>query len=120
MADPAREGLRAAGQVIARVMRRVAAVRTREGAAAVNDHFEGSELVVSAGHPGGPWGWEPIQALMFDDNRRHPLYGNKSHWYHEGHYPITEITERQSIDEAVDAFADTAVPLYLDEAGIGE
>ena len=118
MPDAGREGLRAAAEVIARVMRRVAAVKTRHTAAAVNVSWQGSEVAIQGGHPGGPWGWEPIQAWMFDDNGRHPLWGDKKHWYHQGHYPITAITERESLDEAVNAFADAAVPLYEQRLGI--
>lgn len=118
MADATREGLRAAANRLARAMRVIAAVRTRHTAEAVRVYFDGEEAVVSAGREGGAWGWEPIQAAMFDDNGRHPLYGDKKHWYHQGRWPITAMTERAALDSAVNAFADTAIPLLLKEYGL--
>lgn len=117
MPDARTYGLRAAAQSLARTMTRVALVKTRHGAAAVNIAYQGEDALVRAGRPEGVYGWEPIQALMFDDNKRHPLFGNKSHWYHEGHYPITETTVVKGIDDAAEAYADAAVDLMLDEHG---
>lgn len=119
MSNATREGLRAAGEALARVMKRVAEVKTREGARMVHvDFASDDEAVVSAGYPVGPWGWNPIQALMFDDNRRHPLFGDKKHWYHQGEYPITEETVRLGAEDAAQAFADSdAIDLMLDEHG---
>lgn len=117
MGDAKSEGLKAAAEVVAKVMRQVAGVRTRHTAEAVHIVDAGEEAIVQGGHPGGPWGWEPIQGLMFDDNRRHPLFGNKSHWYHQGDYPITAYTEAYSASTAAEAYIDAALELYLDEAG---
>jgi hypothetical protein len=118
MGNAEHEGLKAAAEVFARVMRVVAAVRTDETAAAVNVAWEGEGVLIRGGRPGGAWGWEPIQALMFDNNKRHPLFGNKGHWYHQGYYPITEETVVLGIDEAVSAFADAAIPILLEEHGL--
>ena len=118
MSEAAHEGLKAAAEVVARVFRRVAAVRTHRTADAVHVTWEGEEAVVAGGHPGGAWGWEPVTAFMFDDNARHPLFGDKKHWYHQGDYPITAYTEAFSASDAAEAFADAAVDLYLKEAGI--
>ena len=117
MADAREEGLRAAGEALARIMKRVAAVKTRKGADAVHVDIEGDEAVVAAGRPESVYGWEPIQALMFDDNKRHPLFGDKKHWYHQGEYPITEETVRLGADDAAEAYADAALDLMLEEHG---
>ena len=117
MADAEREGLKAAADVFAKFLKRFAGKWTRHGAAAVNVSFEGSDAVIAAGHPGGAWGWEPIQALMFDDDRRHPLYGDKSHWYHQGLGPMTELAEKAGIDEAARAWDETGVTMLLEEHG---
>jgi hypothetical protein len=54
---------------------------------------------------------------MFDDNARHPLFGDKKHWYHQGYYPITSYTVDLSATDAAEAYADAAVELMLDEHG---
>lgn len=110
-------GRRAAARVFAAVMKRVAAVKTKKGADAVRVTQEGNETVIAAGRPAGRYGWEPIEAAMFDDDGRHPLFGNKRHWYREGRYPITELTERTALGRAVDAYADTALPELFREHG---
>lgn len=110
-----REGLRAAGAVLVAAMKSVAAVRTRTTAVQTHTVWDGDDLLVSAGHPAGVYGWVPIQALMFENNMRHPLFGDKKHWYNEGDYPITRITEAVGLDEAVEAFADATVPALLEE-----
>jgi hypothetical protein len=120
MSEAGRAGLKAAAESLARTMRRVAAVRTRRTADAVNTAWEGDVALVRGGRPGGAWGWEPVTAFMFDDDGRHPLFGDKKHWYHQGEYPITELTVETGINEAADRFAEAAVPLYLKEAGITE
>lgn len=118
MQDAKHEGLRAAAEVLARIMRVVAAVKTNETARQVHVDFGAPYVaVVSAGYAVGAYGWNPIQALMFDNNKRHPLFGDMSHWYHQGYYPITEETLRLGADEAVEAFADTALPILFKDNG---
>ena len=117
MADFNREGLRAAAERFARAMRVVAGVRTRHTSEAVNTSIGPDEAIIRGGHPGGAWGWEPIQGLMFDDNRRHPLFGNRKHWYRQGRWPITAYTIRAAGDEAAEAYARAAVDPMLAEDG---
>lgn len=120
MPDARQEALRAAGDAIARIMRRVAAYRTRRTAEAVRTRLEGNEAVIAAGRPEGQYGWEPIQALMFDDDKRHPLFGNKRHWYHQGYFPLTSYTESLSADDAANAYADAVIEPLLDEHGFSK
>lgn len=116
----AREGLKAAADRFAATMRRVASVRTHRTADAVHVAWDGDEALVQAGSPGGAYGWDPIVGLMFDNNLRHPLFGNKSKWYKQGRYPITQYTERAGIDSAAEAFADAGIPPLLEEHGFTE
>jgi hypothetical protein len=114
-----REGLRAAADVLARIMQVVAMPKTRMTAAAVNVIADGEDVLVRGGRP-GRWGWTPIQGSMLDNNRRHPLFGNRAHWYNEGYYGITEMTVDYGADDAAEAYADAAVDLMLREHGILE
>lgn len=111
------DGLKAAARVFANTMRRVAGVKTRRGAEAVNIQVRDGEVLIRAGKPEGAYGWDPIQAAMFDDNLRHPLYGDKKHWYHQGSWPITETTVKQGADPAADAYADAAIDSALRDHG---
>jgi len=120
MPDAHQAGLRAAAGALARKMRYVALVKTSKGAAQVNTAVDGEDILVRAGKPEGVYGWEPIQALMFDDNKRHPLFGDKKHWYHQGRYPITEETVLKGIDDAAEACADAIVEPMLDEHGFSK
>jgi hypothetical protein len=112
-----RDGLKAAADRFAAAMKTVAAVRTRRTAEAVNTVWDGDTIVIRAGRPEGVYGWEPVQAKMFDNNLRHPLFGDKKHWYHQGRYPITKYTEKAALNDAVERFADVAVPRLLKEHG---
>lgn len=115
-AEAERKGLRAAADSFAKTMREVSAVRTRQTADAVNVQEGSEEFLIRGGTPGGGWGWEPIQALMFDNNLRHPLFGNRKHWYaqgkNKGEWRITEMTEQRGIDAAADAFASVFIPEF--------
>jgi hypothetical protein len=123
MADNAvRAGLKAAADSFARRMRVVAATRTRRAAAAVHTAWSSANSIsVLAGTDIGPYGWEPITALMFDDDLRHPLFGNKRHWYFQaykkGGLAITEITEQTGIEDATEAFADAAFEVLIAKYG---
>lgn len=113
-----RRGLRAAADRLAAAMKQVAAVKTNETANAVNVIWPANAVEIRAGKPGGPYGWEPIQALMFEADLRHPLFGDKKYWFHQGYYPITRLTLKYGLDSAVDDFADEAVPALLDDLGL--
>lgn len=97
--------MRAAKNIVAPAMRRIARIRTKRTAAAVHVVKANGVIEVRGGDPTGPWGWTPIQGSMFENNRRHPLYGNRHKWYHQGDFPITKLTlglvQRQVEDEFV-------------------
>lgn len=113
--DYNRDGLNAAARVLANAMQMIARVKTRTTADAVNISYEDDEIAVRAGRPGGAYGWEPVQAFMFDENARHPLFGNKRHWYHQGRYPIIQLTEESASDSAAHAYCKAAIdPLLAD------
>lgn len=113
-----REALRAAARIFADAIRKHAGVVSRQTAAAVNiSEGGGSSIEVNAGHPGGPWGWEPIQGWMFETGASHPLFGDKGHWYPQRHYPFLEIGTREALDRAADAYADIEIDRLLAEYG---
>jgi hypothetical protein len=118
MSDSAeRAMMRAARNIVAPAMRRIARIRTKETAAAVNIHSTARGIEVRAGTPTGPYGWEPIQALMFEQNKRHPLFGNTRKWYHEGYFPITEMTVKLVAKLVEDEFVQEDLRIILGEYG---
>ena len=120
MPDARMEGLRAAANSLASTLKRFAVLKTRRTADAVHVVFEGAEAVVQAGHEEGGYGWEPIQGLMFDDNKRHPLFGNKRHWYNQGYFPMTQLAVTHGSEAAAEAYADAVLEPMLDEHGFGK
>lgn len=119
LSESLRAGLQAGAESLARKMKLVATLRTRKTAQAVNIRYEGDEAVIAGGHAGGAYGWEPIQALMFDNDKRHPLFGHDP-WYHQGDWPITAITAREGAGDAAEAFADAALEVLYREHGFIE
>lgn len=113
--DGLTEAMDEAAKVFAIGMRQVADVKTRETGDEVNwIRGDNAERLIRAGKPGGRWRWDPIQAFMFDDDWRHPLFGDKRHWYNQGYYGITEDTVEGYIDQATDAFANSIAD-WIDE-----
>lgn len=110
-----RAALRIAARTTAAIMRRFARIRSDEIAAAVNVNESADGFEVRAGYPEGEWGWTPIQALMFDNNKRHPLFGNERRWYAQGYFPITESTVKLALAAGVeDIYADEYLRIRLD------
>lgn len=114
-----RAGLRlAARTVVAPAMRRIARIRTKKTADAVHVVETPQGFEVRAGDPEGQWGWTPIEASMFDNNRRHPLFGNERAWYYQGYFPITEMTYKLALRlGAVDVYVDECLRILLKERG---
>lgn len=104
--------MRAAKNIVAPAMKRIARIRTKTTAAAVNVHKGPNGIEVRAGTPTGAYGWTPIQALMFDNNKRHPLYGHAP-WYHQGDFPITQLTAKLVAKLVEDEFVQEDLKLIL-------
>jgi hypothetical protein len=67
---------------------------------------------------GGVGGREAPNAYMFEEQgARHPLFGNRKHWYEQPYRPFMEEGIEISLDEAADAFADAAIATMAAEAG---
>jgi hypothetical protein len=109
--------MRAARNIVVPAMKRVARIRTKQTAAAVNIYNGPNGIEVRAGTPTGPWGWTPIQASMFENNRRHPLFGNKNKWYHEGDFPITAMTVKLVAKLVEDEFVAEDLRIILGQYG---
>jgi hypothetical protein len=117
------DGMKAAAASLAKTMKRVAVVRTRRTADAVNVTTQGSVWLIRGGKPGGEWGWDPITAAMFTYDLRHPFFGDKRKWYNQsrtGPYDIPGITADQGADEAADEYAKNAIDPLLEEHGFEE
>lgn len=120
MPDYNRDGLRAAAQSLARTMKRVAAVRTRKTADAVNVKETSSVMFIRGGKPGGDWGWTPITAAMWTFDLKHPLFGDRRHWYRQsrdGAYDIPAITAADGATEAADEYTRNAIDPLLESHG---
>lgn len=110
------DAMAAAADRLAAVMRRVAAVKTKTGAEAVNINWvDDTTFEVRAGRPGGRWGWTPIVPAMFENDIKHELFGDEKYWYRQGEYPITLLTIIEGMGDALDDFADIAVEVVADE-----
>jgi hypothetical protein len=108
--------MRAARNIVAPAMRRIARIRTKTTAAAVNIHDGPNGIEVRAGTPSGQWGWEPIQALMFDNNKRHPLWGHPP-WKHQGSFPITAMTMKLVAKLVEDEYVQEDLKIILGKYG---
>jgi hypothetical protein len=114
MSDSAQRAMmRCAKNIVAPAMRRIARIRTKTTAAAVNIVNSSEGIEVRAGSPTGAYGWTPIQASMFENNRRHPLFGNKHKWYHQGDFPITSLTLKLVQRQVEDEFTNEDLKIIL-------
>lgn len=105
--------MRCAKHIVKPAMQRIARIRTKRTADAVNI-VKGTDgtIEVRAGRPEGPYGWTPIQALMFEENKRHPLFGHPP-WYHQGDFPITALTMKLVQRQVEDEFVQEDIKLIL-------
>jgi|SRR5215469_4465731 len=107
------QALRAAAQVFGRTMMRMAVsvMRSDETATAVNIRPIAPDVIdVNAGRPGGEWGWTPIEAWMFETGSKHPLFGDRKHWYAQPYRPILDKTATAGYPEAERVYANTRIP----------
>lgn len=103
------EDLKAAAEVLADEVRKQAGAVSSRTAGAVNVKAAGGGWEINAGYPGGRWGWDPIQGWMFDEGAKHPLFGDRSHWYAQKHWPFMALAVSLAIDKAADAYADKVI-----------
>jgi hypothetical protein len=67
---------------------------------------------------GGVGGHEAPNAWMFEEaGARHPLFGNRRHWYTQPYRPFMEIGAEKSMDEAADVYADVTIGIWAKESG---
>lgn len=98
---------------------RVIVGRYAPGIAAVTRTYtRGNVGFVSPGSPGGKWGWEPINAWMFETpGARHPLFGDRERWYAQPYRPFLEQAAEVSADEAAQKYLDKTVDGWARELG---
>jgi hypothetical protein len=67
---------------------------------------------------GGVGGRQAPNAYMFEEQgARHPLFGNKKHWYDQPYRPFMEAAIEASADEMAEVFADVAIDIWMKESG---
>ena len=116
--------LKAAAEVIAAATR-VIAGRFSSTIPGVTRSYLGTggfTAFVAAGHKGGKWGWTPINAWMFEEPHsgkipKHPLFGNRSHWYYQPYRPFMEEGAAAGADQAAKVFADLSIDKWLAQTG---
>lgn len=81
-----------------------------------------TEAFISAGSKGGQWGWEPIHAWMFEEPHagsipKHPLFGDRKHWYYQSYRPYLEAAADDASDEAAQLYAALEIARWAKESG---
>lgn len=67
---------------------------------------------------GGAGGLEAPNAYMFEtQGARHPLFGDKSHWYTQPYRPFLEEAADQAGQDACETYADIAIAVWARESG---
>jgi hypothetical protein len=67
---------------------------------------------------GGTGGQEAPNAYMFEtEGARHPLFGNKRHWYDQPFRPFLEEAAEIAGDDAAEAYADITIGVWAKESG---
>lgn len=67
---------------------------------------------------GGRGGRAAPNAAMFETpGARHPLFGNKKHWYEQPYRPFMEEGAERGASEAADVYADVTIGIWLKETG---
>jgi hypothetical protein len=94
--------LREAAEIIAEAARRISSRFSRRIPASVNVVTNTTGTYVMAGGPDAP------NAYPFDPPEppsRHPLYGNRKHWYNQPYRPFLEEAAEEAADKAAEAYA---------------
>lgn len=109
--------LRNAAEVFAQVMRRITAGISDETSRLVQLRAQYGAFDVNAGYSGGRWHWTPIQAWMFETGAKHPLFGDRSHWYAQPRRPFLEATAVAGYARAEQVYADIEAERLAHEFG---
>lgn len=116
--------LKAAAEVLAAAVR-VMAGKFSERIPAATRAYLGSTsnmAYVSAGRPGGKWGWTPIHAWMFDEPHagsipKHPVFGNRKIWKYQPYRPFLEEGAEAGVEQAAQVYADLSIAKWCAQAG---
>ena len=94
--------LREAAEVIAVRARAISATFSKRIPASIKITGGTTGVYIIAG---GPDGKEAPNAYPFEYGVRHPLFGNRNHWYAQPKRPFLEEAAVQAADAAAEAFA---------------
>jgi hypothetical protein len=118
MVSPAGEiaGLERAAEIIAEAVKAAAeALPSKKIPPTVRSYVRAGIGYVTAGGTGGQ---EAPNAHMFETpGARHPLFGNKKHWYNQPYRPFMEEGAEAAADEAAEAYADATIGVWAKESG---
>lgn len=94
--------LRQAAQIIANAAKRNAAAFSRRipPATSVGGGLSGKGVYVRTN------GNKARNAAPFEFGERHPLFGDRNHWYATPHRPYMEDAAEQTLDRAAEAYAE--------------
>jgi hypothetical protein len=124
--DYRRDGMQAAADSLADNLREEVGKHSSEGAAAVNVRPTNSVYFVRAGTPTGRWHWTPIQVAMFNENGRHPVFGNREHWAPQnrryGNVPIDFPGDaiKANGDDCAEAYARAGIDPLIRDLGFDD
>src|SRR5580765_1227530 len=104
-------GIKAAcGVFVTAIKATAAALPSKKIPPTVRSYLRTGIGYVSAGGTGGR---VAPNAYMFEEyGARHPLFGNKRHWYDQPYRPFMEEGVEVSLDEAAEAFADAVQAVW--------
>lgn len=67
---------------------------------------------------GGRGGQQAPNAAMFETpGARHPLFGDKKHWYTQPYRPFMEEGAEAGLDDAANVYADICIQTWCKETG---
>jgi hypothetical protein len=109
-------GLKAAAEFLAEKMAQKAAeLPSKKIPPTLKSYVRGEVGYINAGGTGGS---EAMNAYMFETpGARHPLFGNRKHWYGQEYRPFMEEAAEEFGDEAAQIYADAAIEVWKEEGG---
>lgn len=109
-------GLKEAADIIRDVAKEItAAMPSKKIPPTIISFVRGGVAYVNAGGPGGK---TAPNAYMFETiGARHPLFGDKRHWYDQPYRPFLEDAAEIAGQAAANAYADIAISTWARESG---